>query len=75
MIFNIMIIVGLELLGICCFCCGFIFGRYTNKHDEKKKESLWVVDNGMLDPITLQDQLLDEKLDKEARGHAQTEED
>lgn len=75
MLFNVLVVVSLEILAVCCVCMGFIFGRYTLKKECKPAIEKIVLDDHVLDPVSPEDQLLMRKLEEEAKGYDKREED
>ena len=76
MFFNILVIVCLETLALCCFCAGFIFGKYSNKYKnlDKKAEPI-LLGEDILDPISPEDQQLIKDLEEASKKYVTTEEE
>lgn len=70
MFFNVLVIVSIEILAVSCFCMGLLLGRNSTKADKKSNIVTKIPDNildGIMDPISPQEQELIRRLEEEAR--------
>lgn len=75
MLVEVIVIAGMEVLAIGCFCAGFIFGRFSTKQTTKIEKIYLTPDDLNLDPITPEEQYSEQSYEKEVKKNGEEDED